>query len=280
MLGPAVAGLIMATLGTAYVFLFDAISYIGVIFVVKQLQLRPKESAAARDKTAVSAAASATNVTSVASAVNFGAASPTGKAISATPERLREGIYYFFRRPATRYKVIQYIFSIIIVVPMVNLVFRSYLKEKFTLTPEEFGYLFSFPAMGAMLGAIYLMLAALKQPIKNLIFAVPLLVVSLLALLQANTPMSAAVVLAVGGFFSYLNIASLTQSVQLETPDEYRGRLGALFTLGFNTIAPLMSFPIGYYTDTFGFDRAIRDLTWIFAILSVLLAISNFKKTA
>jgi hypothetical protein len=43
-------------------------------------------------------------------------------------------------------------------------------------------------------------------------------------------------------------------------------------------VAPLMSYPIGYYTDMVGFDRAIRDLTIVFAILSFLLAISNFMK--
>jgi MFS family permease len=87
-----------------------------------------------------------------------------------------------------------------------------------------------------------------------------------------------AALLGMSGFFTYLNIASVTQSVQLETPDEYRGRLGALFTLGFSSVAPLMSYPIGYYTDMVGFDRAIRDLTIVFAILSFLLAISNFMK--
>jgi MFS family permease len=246
MLGPAIAGIIMAWKGPAYVFLFDAISYIGVIFVMSRIQLREKEPP------------------------KIHTAMPT--------RRLIDGVLYFFREPATRYKVTQYLFSVIIIVPMANIVFRSYLKQKFSLSPEEFGYLFSFPAMGAMIGAVYLMLAALKKPIQNLIFGVPLLVVSLLSLIHANTPQITAALLGISGFFTYLNIASVTQSVQIETPDEYRGRLGALFTLGFSSLAPLMSYPIGYYTDLVGFDRSIRDLTVVFAVLSILLAISNFLK--
>jgi MFS family permease len=247
MLGPAVAGAIMAFKGPAYVFLFDAISYIGVILIVRIVDLR----VIAKPQT------------------------PQGDtAIS----RIKHGLKYFFGDKLSRYKLIQYYFSIALIFPLVNLVFRNYLKQKFDLNSEQFGYLFSFPAMGAMSAAIYFTFGKLQKPIKNLIVGVPAVVISILFLEHATTPFSSALILGVSGFFNYLNIASLTQSLQIHTADEYRGRLGSILTLGFSSISPLMGFPVGIFTDSIGFEPSIRYLTLSFGILSAILAYTNFRQ--
>lgn len=247
MLGPAIAGLLMAWKGPAFVFLFDALSYLAVIFAISKIKLRDR--------------------------IVGGPAS-----VEKGFKKFIDGMKFFFNDPQKRYKQIQLFLSIMLIVPMLNLVFRSYLKQKFILNAEQFGYLFSFPALGAMSGAVYLMLAALRKPMRNLIFGVPLLVVCLLSVKYANNPMLAAALLGLSGFFSYLNIASITQSLHLDTPDDYRGRLGSIITLGFTSIGPLMSFPIGIYTDIMGFEDAIHDFTLLFALGSIILAYSNYLR--
>ena len=182
------------------------------------------------------------------------------------------GLKHFLKDEHSKYKLYQFFLSVALIIPLLLIVFRTYLKQKFSLSSEEFGYLFSFPALGALLGAIYILFSALNQPIRNLILGVPALVVSLLGLKLASTPLSASLVLTLIGFFNYLNIASLTQSLQIQTSDQYRGRLSALINMGFSSVAALMSFPIGVYTDSVGFERAIAHLTWLFAILSIALA--------
>ncbi len=244
MLGPTVAGLIIAFKSPAYVFLFDAISYLGVIYMITRVQLRAKES--------------------------------RGPAIQSRGLRgTLEGLKFFFQEPKMRYLQLQLLAALVIVVPLSNVVFRSYLKEKFHLPASQFGYLFSFPGLGAMIGAVYFTLAALKRPSKNLIVGIPALVISLLFVRAVPSPMVAAIVLGLTGFFVYLSVASLTQSMHLATPDDYRGRLGALITLGFNSVSPLMSFPVGVYTDKFGFENSILHLTLVFGAFSILLAYSN-----
>jgi MFS family permease len=247
MLGPAVAGILIATLGSvAWVFLFDALSFIVVILIVRNVQLRQR-------------------------------ADSQGPPIGSGIKAILKSMKYFFDDTSKRYKQFQMFLSIAIAVPMLNMVFRSYLKTKFDLSAEQFGYLFSFPAMGAMVGALYLTFAALKKPMTNLYFSIPLLVVALFTLQHANTPFLAASVLGFTGFFSYLNVASITQTIQMETPDHYRGRLGSLLTLGFATLGPLMSFPIGVYADWAGIEVTIRHLTLLFAAGSLWLALLHHR---
>jgi MFS family permease len=245
MLGPAIAGLLMAYKGPSAVFLFDFISYIAVIYIISSIPLREK------------IIEGKTNV------------------VHGLRQTL-QSMKFFFNDPTKRYKQFQLFASIMIIIPLLNLVFRSFLKSKFDLSAEEFGYLFSFPALGAMVGAFYLTFAAPKKPIKNLIFGVPLIVISLLLVRNVHSPIMAAVLLGFCGFFSYLNVASITQSLHISTPDAYRGRLGSIITLGFTSIGPLMSYPIGIYTDHMGYEIAIRDCTIVFALISAYLAYENF----
>lgn len=248
MLGPAVAGMLMAWKGPSYVFLFDGISYIAVIYMILKIKLRDRA------------------ITSPLL--------PKEKGF----KNLLKDFKYFFNDPNKRYKQLQMFASIAIIIPLLTLVFRSYMKHKFSMNAAEFGFLFSFPAAGAMIGAIFLTLAALKKPIRNLLYGVPCLVITILLLPYMNSPMGAGIILGFAGFFSYLNVASITQSIQIETPDDYRGRLGSLLTIGFGSIGPLMGWPIGIYTDAFGFESAIRNFTILFALISVGLAYSNFRQ--
>lgn len=258
MLGPVVAGALMAWKGPGIVFLFDALSYIWVIYVIKGLELRPK----------------------------------TGEHLELTSEEAKEsiekthrkilklfdGIRYFFINPETRYKLIHLFLSLGIIMPVVTVVFRSYMKSKFDLDASGFGYLFAFPAVGSMIGAIYFILARKERPFENIKWATPSLVLSLLLIHFAPDPLTTAPLLAVCGFFSYVNIAAITQSLHLEISDHYRGRLGSLIGLGFMTLGPLMSFPVGLYTDLFGYDAGIIHLTLLFAALAAGLAFFHSRK--
>lgn len=248
MLGPAIAGILMAYKGPSLVFLFDGVSYLFVIYMIMNVKLRDRVVS-------------------------------TAVIIERDTRKIVSSMKFFFNDPTKRYKQYQLYVSIMIIIPLLNLVFRTFLKQKFSLNAAQFGYVFSFPAMGAMLGALYITFSALKRPMRNLIVGVPMLVIGLLLVRHVTTPFYAGCLLGVCGFFSYLNVASITQSMHIETPDEYRGRLGSLLTLGFFSIGPLMSFPIGIYTDHVGYDQAIRDFTLLFATISIALAYSNFRKS-
>lgn len=260
MLGPVVAGALMAWHGPSIVFLFDAISYLGVIFVIKNLQLRPKD-------------------TSIEESVVVEAK----ESIEKTHRKilkLFDGIRFFFKNRDMRFKLLHLFLSLGLIMPVMTVVFRSYMKVKFDLDASGFGFLFAFPAVGSMCGAIYFILAKKERPYENIKWAVPGLIISMLLIHFSPDPFTTAPLLAVCGFFGYVNIAAITQSMHLEVSDHYRGRLGSLIGMGFMTLGPLMSFPVGLYTDIFGYDAGIIHLTLLFAFASGLLAFFHRRKNS
>ncbi len=252
MLGPVVAGVLMAWKGPGIVFLFDAISYLGVIFVIKNLKLRPK---------AVKVEESVT--LEVKESVE-----KTHRKIL----KLFDGIRFFFDNRDMRFKLLHLFLSLGLIMPVMTVVFRTYMKQKFALDASGFGFLFAFPAIGSVTGTIYFILAKKERPYDNIKWAVPGLTLSLILIHFAQDPFTTAPLLAVCGFFGYVNIASITQSLHLEVGDDYRGRLGSLIGMGFMSVGPLMSFPVGLYTDIFGFDAGIIHFTLLFAAGSIALA--------
>lgn len=244
MIGPAIAGLIMRFGDTAQVFLFDFFTYLVVIFVLRSVQLRDIEKS-----------------------------NKPGKNLS----QLKDAFTYFFKTPSIRYKLLQFLLSLGILMPVVSVVFRSFLKTKFQLDGGEFGLLFSFPALGSMLGAFIFIVGNFAEPIKNLKYAVPCMVIVLLSMDHAPTIHIAAILLSLSGLFTYMTINSVTQSLHFEIHDRYRGRLGSIIAMGFTALAALMSFPLAYYADHYGFSRAIRDPIIIFAFASLILAILHGK---
>lgn len=249
MLGPAIAGLIMAFYDAHWVFLFDAISYLGVILAVYKTQLRTLESSISQT----------TNVKT--SSWSF----------------LVGGMNYFFRNPSLRYKLLQFLLTISILMPILTVVFRSYLKEKFDLDGSEFGFLFSFPALGSMLGAFIFILANFKEPIRVLRVSIPAILICLGVMLYLPSANYAGAMLALAGLFTYMSVNSITQSLHFEIEEKYRGRLGSIIALGFIAISPLMSFPIAIYTDTFGFDHGIIDPAMVYGLGSLFLAVLHGK---
>lgn len=284
MVGPVIAGALMAFHGPSIVFLFDAISYLWVIFVIKDLKLRP---------IAVGATSGATNLdTSEVSGINKATKNAEvthGQNVKSSPLdtvttthrqtlKMFDGLKYFFSNPSLRYKMMHLFLSLGLILPVVTVVFRTYLKQKFDLDPAQFGYLFAFPALGSVAGTLYFVLTKKEHPEENLKWATPMLIIGLLLIHFANDPWSTAAILAFCGFSSYVNIAAVTQSLHLEVHDNYRGRLGSLIGLGFISLGPLMSFPVGYYTDLMGYDAGIIHFTVLFALSTALLAFFYHRK--
>lgn len=239
-LGPLVAGLLMAFHGPSLVFLLDGLSYFIMLAIIRSLNLEPSQ--------AVQMAKKQNNL-----------------------QALVEGIHYLMK--FMRYRVLQLMLTVTLLMPAMAVIFRAYLKHKFNLDSESFGYVFSSPAIGAFVAAMFFVMAKFKDPILNLAYALPLLCLSLLSITFINNIYLLPVALFFNGFFSYLNFASLTHSLHLAVTDDYRGRLGSVIGLGFLSIGPLMGYPVGFFADSVGYENAIYIIVGSFALLSCIFAI-------
>ncbi|MCB0386111.1 MAG: MFS transporter [Bdellovibrionales bacterium] len=245
MMGPLIAGLLMAQHGPSLVFLVDGISYLGVLMILSRLQLQP---------------------------ILRRPPAPTQTHAGA----LVEGLRYLIRTPHLRYPMFQLLLTICLIFPQIVVIFRTYVREKFHLSSGEFGYVFSLPAMGALAGALTYALWKPKTPIHTLRLSIPCLLVGYTLVPLMPTVEATAGVMMFTGFFSYLTFASLTITMHLKVEEDFRGRIGSIIGLGFLAIGPIMSFPVGGLADRIGFTPAVWALTWSFGLLSALLALLHW----
>jgi MFS family permease len=247
MLGPLLAGLLMAWRGPSLVFLFDAVTYLMLIFILSKINLRQIQRSA--------------------------------ESLSRSRwESLVEGMKYIRHSASIYPKVSQLFLTIALIVPLMSVIFRTYVQSKFGLTAEEFGFVFTLPSLGSMLGAVSFTFIKPQRPIKALWFGIPALVTGALSVPYAPTAFTASLIMAFTGFSMYLSLASITVSLHLHVDEDYRGRLGSVIGLGFTSLGPLMGLPLGALADHFGFDPMIRAVGLVFLAGSGVLTWFNYKK--
>ncbi len=249
MLGPLVAGWLMAIHGPSLVFLYDGVTYFLVALIlvgvtVKALpnEQKPKTSTGAFD--------------------------------------LFEGLRYAFRHPLMRYRLLQLFLTISCMFPVMMAIFRVFIQNKFALSAAEFGEVFSFPALGAMGGALSFAILKPKNPMKALWLGIPLTILASALVPFATELWPSVALMTVTGFALYLTFASLTISIHLEVEERFRGRLSSMIGLGFFAIGPLMSFPWGHLADYIGAPEAIWVASAVLGAGSAILAWQHSKVRA
>jgi MFS family permease len=244
MLGPIVAAFLMSFHGPSLVFLFDGLTYLLVVIVLSGVQLRKMPAR-------------------------------PNQAKGLKP--LIEGLKYIFSTATIRYRLLQLMLTIGIVFPLMISVFRVYMQQKFQLSAAQYGWVFAFPALGSMTGALTFAITKPKMPLKALLVGVPALTVCLLILPIINYLSIATIMMSAAGFFMYLNLAALTVSLQLEVDENYRGRMSSVIGMGFAAIGPLMSSPWGHLADVYGAPKIVTIAALLFGCLSFLLGYAYSK---
>jgi MFS family permease len=243
MLGPMVAAVLMAWHGPSLVFFFDGITYIFVVGVLSTVSLQHVQ------------------MTQVVRQTRW--------------KSLREGLRYMLNHREIRYRLFQLLLTLMVVFPLVISVFRVFIQQKFQLNAEQFGWVFSFPAMGSLAGALSFAVWKPQHPLKALVFGVPMVAFLLMLLPIVPTLPVATGVMTLLGFFLYLTFSSLTVSLQLEVEEAYRGRLSSVISLGFVSLGPLMSSPWGHFADVYGAHLTILIAASAFSMISLYLFIAQ-----
>lgn len=246
-LGPLVAGLLMAGFGPGAVFLFDGLSYLLLVVVLSQLDLKK-----------------ATKKSKQVAENSF--------------HSLVAGLRYAFNTPALRYKLCQLFMAISILFPIQIVIFRTYIASRFGLSNEEFGMVFALPALGSGIGSISFAILKPKRPLRALAIGIPGATLGTMGVALAPTIEIAGLLMALNGLFIYLGFVSLTVGVHLELDDEFRGRVSSLVGMGFLSIGPLMSFPLGIIADIWGYPKFIISGALFYFVMSISIFLLHWKK--
>lgn len=220
LIGPSVAGVMIALTGEGWCFFVDGVSYIGVIAGLLMMRITPRQAVPQKRGSAVL--------------------------------QFREGFRYAFGFRPIR--------SIMLLLALVSLVGMPYsvLMPIFAATvfhggPRTLGLLMTSSGCGALLGALWL--AQRKSviglgrviPIASGLFGVGLIAFSFTRVLWLALPC-----LVVAGFGFVVQMASSNTVIQTIVDDEKRGRVMSFYMMAFLGSAPFGSLIAGWLSSRIG----------------------------
>jgi MFS family permease len=219
LIGPAIAGIVLESLGDGVCFLLNAVSFLAVIGSLLLMRL-PRYAKKVHKK----------NV--------FG--------------ELKEGMSYIRRTPSIAFVLIMLALISLLVLPFSTLI-PYYAKDVFKGTASTFGIIDSFIGLGAFSGAIFLASlkagANLKQIlfINTLVFGVGLILFSH----EGNYPL-ALIFVTIAGFGMMSQITVSNTLIQTTVDLNMRGRVISFYAMAFFGMQPIGGLLVGAISKWIG----------------------------
>ena len=225
--GPAIAGLLIARLGIAPAILINGLSFLFVIGALGMVR--------ARD----------------------GARPPRTTTML---EEVREGVAYALGAPRIRlalgvlFVMSLFVFNFNVYVPLLA---RDVLHQE----ADGFGFLMASVGVGAVSGALTLGAVGRARPSLALTFAAAAVACAgILGMAAVREFWAAVPALFVTGFFAVVVTASCNTTLQLTAPDALRGRVMSLYTLVFGGTVPFGAFLVGLVSEHRGVPVAFLGM--------------------
>jgi MFS family permease len=237
LVGPAIAGLLIAKVGTGMCFLIDGFSYIAVIASLLAMKLKPRMLP---EQT--------TNVW----------------------QRLKEGFVYAFGFPPIRAILLLLALFSFMGMPY-SVLIPIFATSILHGGAETLGFLMAAVGVGALMGGIYL---SSRQSViglgKIIAFSPAALGIGLIIFSHSRILWLSLLMMLIVGCASILQIASSNTILQTIVEEDKRGRLMSLYTMSFLGILPFGNLAAGTLADRIGAPNTVT-IGGIFCILSSLV---------
>ena len=218
LVGPAIAGVLVAWIGEGWVFLLNAGTFIAVLVSLRAIRLPPPTADTAADRL----------------------------------PGLWAGLAHVRTHPPVR-AALAMVATVALLGSSAAVLLPVFAVEVFATGAERLGLLMGSIGVGALAGA--LLLAGRRDPVGlESVIAVAGVAVGLALVLFAVTPVFGLALawLAIVGFCMTSVMASSNAFIQLATPDRLRGRVMALFSVAMHGMLPLGSLLVGALADVLG----------------------------
>lgn len=224
LIGPAVAGIVLETLGAGVCFILNALSFIAVIASLLLMRLPAYIPQAHTQKML---------------------------------RDLKDGLHYLKSTPSLGVLVLLLALVSLSVLPYATL-FPIIAKETLGGDASTYGYLNSFIGIGAFCGAI--LLASLKDNShhrKLLVVATTLFGLGLLLFSLSHTLVFAFFFAALTGFGMMMHITTINTLLQTTSNSEMRGRVISYFAMAFFGMQPIGALLIGTISHYIGAEKTL-----------------------
>jgi len=243
-IGPAIAGLVMGYAGIAACFFVNAISFAAVLISLFFIKVKPLERKPHKSTKVI--------------------------------EEIKDGLKYIYNNKV--------LFNTIVVVAIVgtfapnfSVLVPVFAKEILKQNEAGFGILMSFMGLGSFVGAMFIATLSTSGPKKFYIYATPFLVGAALIITgYTSVFILTGIFLAITGFFFIIFASSANSTVQLNSGNEYRGRVMSVYTLVFAGSTPLGNLFAGLLTERF--NARIGFAACGAAIIVLMIPLMIYKK--
>jgi MFS family permease len=236
-IGPGVAGLLIATVGTGAAFLLNGVSYLAVLIALRFININE------------------IRVTKKVPAL----------------QAIKEGIIYSFTHPVIRILIIftgvlsVFGWSYSTMMPVIA-------RNVFHVDAQGLGYLYSATGLGALFATF--LVGRYAQKIStvtfiaggNILFAVSLIIFSMINSLVLALPLLFFI-----GMGLLCQAATINTFIQRILKNEYRGRVMSLYVLMFLGLAPFGNFEVGFITERIGISTALALNASIVLLFGVIV---------
>jgi MFS family permease len=245
LLGPAIAGLVLATLGEAPCFWINAVTYLAVIWGLMRMDIADRPQRPANGSAMVD---------------------------------LHEGVRYAWNNPRLRNLLVllgtagSFGFQYTVLLPV-------YAGTLLSSGAGGYGLLMSAGGVGSLLAALSLTHKGDRWALRrNVLVGLLTFGVALIAFSQSRVFALSIALNLLAGYGMVLYAASTNTLVQLTVDDVFRGRVMSLYTLMFVGTAPLGSYVLGAVAQRFGAPAAtilsgavcVVGATWVYLRLRTL----------
>lgn len=205
LIGPAIAGIIIARVGASYCFLIDGLSYIAVIAALLAMKVKPKNIAL-----------------------------KTGNSL----QRLKEGFNYAFGFAPIRSILLLIALFSLMAMPYVTLM-PIFATKILAGDAHTLGFLMAASGVGALAGGVYLSLRKTVLGLGRIIAFAPLICgIGIITFALSRVLWLSLLMSAVIGLGSILQISSSNTIIQTIVDDDKRGRVMSFFTMSFLGMVP------------------------------------------
>jgi MFS family permease len=240
-IGPSIAGILIARVGLAPGFFLNAVAFVFAIGMLLSIPGRRPIPRMA-ERTVI--------------------------------EDIMEGVSYAASTPAVRF-----ILGLQIIVSFCVFNFSVYVpllaKNVLGMGAEGFGLLMTCLGIGALSAGLLSGAMGARAPRRAFItWSLAISLFGLLGLGLTAVFWLAAVLMAITGFFGTLVMVGCNTSLQLSAPDRLRGRVMSLYTLLSGGVFPIGAFEVGFVSEHWGVSRAflVNGVAGLVAVLLLILA--------
>ncbi len=219
LIGPSLAGILIACVGEGVCFLFNAVSFIPVIFSLAAMRIDPSKLSTSSKNIFI---------------------------------ELKEGLGYSFRFAPIKWILILLSMISLMGVPY-QVLMPVFARDIFHGGPNTLGFLLGMSGLGALIGAIYL--ASRKSVIglvKLIAWTAVLFGVTIIIFSFSRVVWFAMPVILVSGFGVMVNMAACNTVLQTVVDEDKRGRVMAFYTMAFMGMMPFGSLLAGILAARIG----------------------------